>query len=352
MRQHGAAGQPWVDGPGPGRHEPRPGATDGAGGQLARPVVRQWTLCCTPGCADHGGVTASHPLTPDLVAADEGATCTVDRRLLLFVGPAAPGDADLALLLARSGWRCLWLPDSAAAQRAAVHAHFDAVVLRAESEGGPAPRDIDALRRALCCPVLVTAETADEIDEVMALELGADAWLAGALTARRLRAHLQAVLRPRDAAEPAPPRSLGLGRWSLDTLTQRLACQDQQVDLTALQVSLLRCLGEQAGRAVSRSALAEVAGGGRLLHARSVDVYVARLRRRLRDAHVKGLDIVAVRGRGYLLEPGVDPGPAAPPWPWQAGAGRPAEGLSPHGAVGVWRALGPQAPSARLVGRA
>lgn len=236
------------------------------------------------------------------------------RRLLLFVGPPVAGESEVAAAMARTGWRCLWLPDVAAAQRAAAHARFDAVVLRAECDGGPSPRDIDALRRALGCPVLVAAGAGDEVDEVIALELGADAWLAGPLTARRLRAHLVAVLRPRGEAEAAA--TLALGGWTLDEAAQRLERADRRVDLTALQAVLLRCLGEQAGRVVSREALALAAGGGRALQARSVDVYVARLRRRLREARVDGLAIDGVRGRGYTLEIGVAPAAEGLRWPW------------------------------------
>ncbi|RVT53760.1 response regulator transcription factor [Rubrivivax albus] len=249
------------------------------------------------------------------------------RRLLLFVGPVLPGEADVAGAMARAGWRCLWLPDMAAAQRAAAHARFDAVVLRAECEGGPAPRDIDALRQTLGCPVLVAAGAADEVDEVIALELGADAWLAGPLTARRLRAHLVAVLRQRDAARGQPePAPLALGGWTLDEAARRLQRADRHVELTALQVALLRCLGAQPGHVVTRDALAQAAGGGRDLQARSVDVYVARLRRRLREARVDGLDIEGVRGRGYTLEIGVTPAASGLRWPWVPRTERPALG--------------------------
>jgi DNA-binding response OmpR family regulator len=192
-------------------------------------------------------------------------------------------------------------------------------VLRAESEGGSPPRSIEPLRQALGCPILVVAEAADEVDEVIALELGADAWLAGPLTARRLRAHLLALLRPRDDAAAGGGDSLALGGWTLDAGSLRLACQERSVDLTALQASLLRCLAERAGRVVSRDALAAAVGGGRALHLRSVDVYVARLRRRLREARVDGLSIEGVRGRGYALDiVGAAPSPGVLLWPWRA----------------------------------
>jgi two-component system, OmpR family, phosphate regulon response regulator OmpR len=224
------------------------------------------------------------------------------RRLLLFVGPDLRPDDALGAALARSGWRCVWLSGSEPALRAAAHAHFDALVVQAEAAGGPPARHIEALRQTLGCPVLVVAPTDnDEVDEIIALELGADAYLSGVLAPRRLRAHLHALMRRGD--EPVPtavagdPPVLRLGPWSLLREQQQLTRDDRRVPLTDVQCALLQCLGEQAGRVVGRTALADALGGDRALHARSVDVYVARLRRRLREQRVLDIAIEGVRGR-------------------------------------------------------
>lgn len=241
------------------------------------------------------------------------------RRLLLFVGPDLRPDDALGTALARSGWRCVWLAGSEPALRAAAHAHFDALVVQAEATGGPPSRQIEALRQALACPVLVVAPCADEVDEIIALELGADAYLSGALAPRRLRAHLQALMRRGDEVAAADePAALRLGRWTLDRAQQRLDSDERRVPLTELQCALLQCLGEQAGRVVPRAALAEAVGGDRALHVRSVDVYVARLRRRLREQRVHDLAIEGVRGRGYTLSLAAEGTVGGPRLPWVA----------------------------------
>lgn len=239
-----------------------------------------------------------------------------DRRLLLFIGPALEGEVAVSASLGRMGWRCLWMADAEAARRAGAHARFDAIVLRAQGEGGPAPRVIGGLRQQLGCPVLVVSETPDEVDEVMALEFGADAWLTGPLTPRRLRAHLQALMRPREADETPDARALPLGSWTLDTVDGRLERNDRRVALTTLQASLLACLAAHAGHVVERRTLMAALGGAETLHARSVDVYIARLRRRLREARVTELSIEGVRGRGYTLDVTDRPMVAGPRWPW------------------------------------
>jgi two-component system OmpR family response regulator len=247
---------------------------------------------------------------------NETAPVADGSRLLLFVGPGLRPEAELGALLARSGWRCLWLAGAEAALRTAAHARFDALVLQAESGGGPPARQIEALRQALACPVLVVAAAADEVDEIIALELGADAYLAGALAPRRLRAHLQALWRQRPAPDADTGVPLRLGAWTLEPAAQRLADGDRGVVLTGLQTVLLQCLAADAGRVVSRAALAAALGPGRVLHARSVDVYIARLRRRLREQRVDGLSIEGVRGRGYTLSVTPPSHPAGPRWGW------------------------------------
>jgi DNA-binding response OmpR family regulator len=155
------------------------------------------------------------------------------------------------------------------------------------------------------CPLLVVARVADEIDEIVALEHGADDYLARPLSPRKLRAHLLALLRrlappPPSTARETPLRSVR--GWELDMVFSRLRCGANQVQLTAGQCSLLQCLMNSPGRVVARAELqAALNPRGASLQARSVDVYMHRLRRRLEEHGIAALRIEAVRGRGYVL---------------------------------------------------
>jgi DNA-binding response OmpR family regulator len=223
-------------------------------------------------------------------------------RLVLFIGVTPK--PELTTLLAIDGMRCLSLPSVAAALDAARLARFDALVLHTAALGvGPA-RTLAGLRLALGCPLLVWAGADDSIDEILALEQGADAWLPQPMAPRRLRAHLLALLRHHvPAAEPVADEALQC-RWQIDRVHNRLhAAAPRPVALTEAQSALLQCLVDADGRVVSRAQLADalVPSHGHALQARSIDVYVHRLRDRLRKAGVAGHDIEAVRGRGYRL---------------------------------------------------
>ncbi|MES2957371.1 MAG: response regulator transcription factor [Pseudomonadota bacterium] len=237
--------------------------------------------------------------------------CAAPARLVLFVGTPPP--SRVCELLADDGMRSLCLPGPAQALRAATLAHFDALVIDAATLGSRAALWLADLHHQLRCPLVVVAEQADEVDEILALELGADAYLARPLGARRLRAHLAALMRLRrpmpsqgDAGWPTASvhdaATTDTAGWQLDRVANRLSIDGRDIALTEVQCSLLQCLIEAEGRIVPRARLAEALPHGHGLSARSVDVYIHRLRTRLRgEALEQRLAIEAVRGRGYAL---------------------------------------------------
>lgn len=225
--------------------------------------------------------------------------------LVLFVGAACrPGPA-VCESLAHEGMRCLWLGGREQALRAARAARFDAVVVDASSLPGRGGAALAQLRGAVHCPVVMLADRGDEIDEILALELGADAYLQRPLSPRRLRAHLSVLIRWRQPAAvdhgviDSPPADDT--QWQLDRIGNRLVRGGACVALTEVQAAFVQCLQSAEGRIVPRARLAAALPNGHPVHARSIDVYMHRLRKRLHDGGVFDLSIEAVRGRGYVL---------------------------------------------------
>lgn len=225
--------------------------------------------------------------------------------LVLFVGPAVRPGRELAELLAQSSLRCAAVSSGATAREACAHLQFDAVVIDAAVLGPSLALGLAQLQPVVACPLLVAAPAASEVDAIVALEHGASAYLSLPLSPRLLRAHLTALLRSRshaEAAAEAGAETAGLGGWLLDPMLRELRSNGRGVALTEAQFNMLRCLSEQAGRVVPRAELeARVTGPEASLTARSIDVYVHRLRRRLAAAGVLAFDIQCVRGRGYRL---------------------------------------------------
>jgi two-component system, OmpR family, response regulator len=227
--------------------------------------------------------------------------------LVLFVGAPCRPAPPVCDSLAHEGMRCLWLPSTAQALRAVRSAQFDAVVVDASSWPGCSGAALAHLRAAVRCPVVMLADPGEEVDEILALELGADVYLQRPVSPRRLRAHLSVLIRWRQPVAleqtPTDTRTGCDGHWHVDRVANRLVRGSACVALTEVQCAFLQCLFDADGRIVPRSRLVAALPNGHPVHARSVDVYVHRLRKRLHEAGVVELLIEAVRGRGYVLHP-------------------------------------------------
>lgn len=230
------------------------------------------------------------------------------QRLLLFIGAAVRPDVDTAARLQRSGARPVCVGNLTDALHAASQVVFDAAVVDALLLQPPEQTWVARLRHTLNCPLLVIAEHADEVDEIVALEQGADDYLVRPLSSRRLCARLTALARPAAAlqatATPAAAAPAPAG-WRLDLATRRLCNGSRTVELSDMLAALLERLLGNAGRVVSREQLLHgLRGQGSNTDTRGVLTYVHRLRRVLRAHGVTDLQIESVAGRGYLLRCG------------------------------------------------
>jgi two-component system, OmpR family, response regulator len=227
--------------------------------------------------------------------------------LVLVIGKALQPVAEAADLRA-AGMRCICVATPEQALGVAPSVRFDSLVLHTLGLGGGAVGAwLTRLRETLGCAVVVVAEQADEIDEILALELGADAFLVRPLAPRRLRAPLLRLLAQRRSgaasaatwARATPPQALG--RWQLDRVRRWLSCGATVVQLTEGQTALLLCLADARGSIVPRRQLLGVVNSRDELADRSVDVYVSRLRRLLARRGVSDIEVITVRARGYAL---------------------------------------------------
>jgi two-component system response regulator RstA len=239
-------------------------------------------------------------------------------HLVLVVARRRAPQRSLVDCLAQRGLRCIWIDGLQGLDGVADQVLPDAIVYDAQADAAPLPLALAQLRRRFSGALLVLDASHDEVDEIIALELGADAHMAHPVTPRRLRARLEALLRRHGGTavlqaerqdEAAPDLPSG---WRLDPVLNQLRRGEQSIALTGGQAHLLRCLAQHAGRVVPRAELHEqVCAPDSELRARSVDVYVHRLRQRLNAAGVQDLAIEAVRGRGFMLRGAASSAPRA-----------------------------------------
>jgi two-component system phosphate regulon response regulator OmpR len=155
------------------------------------------------------------------------------------------------------------------------------------------------LRRESSVPILLLTARGQPDDRIAGLEAGADDYLAKPFEPRELLLRISSILRraPRSAVRA----DIRLGRWLFDAEREELRAGDEVVRLTTAEASLLKLLAAQPGAVLSREELlerAKIEG-----NARSVDVHVTRLRRKIEADPRAPRYLQTVRGEGYVLRP-------------------------------------------------
>ncbi|WBX85107.1 response regulator transcription factor [Sphingosinicella microcystinivorans] len=157
---------------------------------------------------------------------------------------------------------------------------------------------LKSLRSRGCrAPVLMlTARDALE-DRVKGLDLGADDYLLKPFEPAELAARLRALLR-RPAADPSPV--IRVGNLEIDRSRCVIWVSGEQIDLRRREWVLLERLVVRVGKVVSKDRLAaEVFGFDEVVAPNAIEVYIARLRRKLGP---RGPAIRTMRGLGYVME--------------------------------------------------
>ena len=151
--------------------------------------------------------------------------------------------------------------------------------------------------------VMLTAR-GDPLDRVLGLEIGADDYLPKPFESRELVARVRALLR-RAAPGRAESPLIRFDGLVIDLVRREVRVGEQALALTSVEFKLLVALARAPGTALSREALSDaVQAGSYRPQDRTVDVQVARLRRKLQEVQPGGADwIDTVRGEGYVFVP-------------------------------------------------
>ncbi|MFI0261243.1 response regulator transcription factor [Streptomyces sp. NPDC017056] len=187
----------------------------------------------------------------------------------------------------------------------ALTAAYDAIVLDVMLPGPSGFEICGRLRRQDdWTPVLMLTAKDGEYDVAEGLDAGADDYLAKPFSFVVLLARLRALTRRGRAAER--PRTLQCGDLTLDADARRCRRGDTDVELTARELAVLRCLMAGDGQAVAkRDVLDEVWDSPADIDPNIVEVYVSSLRRKI-DTPFGRRSIRTVHGRGYRMAPGDD----------------------------------------------
>lgn len=153
--------------------------------------------------------------------------------------------------------------------------------------------------------IILTAKTTDE-DIITGLTLGADDYVGKPFSVRELVLRVEAVLR-RSHKVRQQETLLWLGeQWQIDTrnLVGTHARNSESVLFTRREIAILQYLKQHKDRPVAREELlAEVWGYAKATHleTRTVDIHIAKLRRKIEANPTEPTFLVTIRGEGYKL---------------------------------------------------
>ena len=151
--------------------------------------------------------------------------------------------------------------------------------------------------------IMLTARSSPE-DRVRGLEAGADDYMVKPFELGELLARVRSVLRrrkwERDAGNHAKASILAFGQAEINFDTHEITVGGEPIQLTQLELDLLRYFAENAGRVLSRNELLERVWKLRNYgNTRTVDNFISRLRRRFERDPSSPEHFLSVRGAGY-----------------------------------------------------
>ncbi|MGG4610059.1 envelope stress response regulator transcription factor CpxR [Providencia sp. Me31A] len=163
------------------------------------------------------------------------------------------------------------------------------------------------LRQLHQTPVIMLTARGSELDKVLGLELGADDYLPKPFNDRELVARIRALLRRSNWSEQTQGDNsntpvLQVDKLQLNPGRQEASFDDEILDLTGTEFTLLYLLAQHLGQVVSREHLSQEVLGKRLTpFDRAIDMHISNLRRKLPERTDGQPWFKTLRGRGYLM---------------------------------------------------
>jgi DNA-binding response OmpR family regulator len=153
-------------------------------------------------------------------------------------------------------------------------------------------------------PIIMLTARADEVDQLIGLELGADDYIPKPFSPRIVVARVRALLRRIEAPAPGA-QALRVADLEIDPDAHTLTRAGKVIELTPTEFSLLTTLAGQPGRVFSRLQLLEAAQGVAYEgYERTIDAHIKNLRAKIEADSRKPKYIETVFGIGYRFARG------------------------------------------------
>ena len=184
--------------------------------------------------------------------------------------------------------------------------HFDLCVfdvMMPRKDGFALAKDVRELNREI--PIIfLTAKSLQE-DRVKGFQVGCDDYITKPFSTEELSLRIKVILKrcmaARGKSSILNEGIIQLGIFTFDFINLILKSEKSEINLTRKESSLLKVLCEHENQLLTReTALTKVWGGNDYFVGRSMDVYIAKLRKYLKDD--PSISIINIHGSGFKLE--------------------------------------------------
>jgi two-component system, OmpR family, alkaline phosphatase synthesis response regulator PhoP len=200
--------------------------------------------------------------------------------------------------LEKYGFRVITAADGNTALQMARQEHPALLVLDLMLPGLDGREVCRILRGESNVPIIMLTALAEESDQIVGLELGADDYIVKPFSPRALVARVRAMLR-RSQGPVTPPLRISIGGVEVDDAAHTINLDSTPIHLTPNEFKLFVTIARRPGQTLTREQLMdELYGTGPAGFDRSIDSHIKNLRKKLENAR---LEIETVYGIGYRL---------------------------------------------------
>ena len=231
---------------------------------------------------------------------------SAQRQRLLVVDDEPKIRQLLKKYLSQEGFIVEAVEDGSAMDRYLANHEVDLVILDLMLPGEDGLSIGRRLNQQSNMPIIILSARGEELDRIVGLEMGADDYLIKPFNPRELLARIRSVLRRSIQTHSAAVRTansvLKFGPYCLNIERHELSRDQQLIQLTTGEFSLLKIFLEHAERVLDRDTLLEITKG--YTHSsidRSIDVCVGRLRRKIEPDPTQPVYLRTIRGVGYIF---------------------------------------------------
>jgi DNA-binding response OmpR family regulator len=203
--------------------------------------------------------------------------------------------------LKAKGFNCTWEINGELGYREFVKNQYDIVILDVMmpvKDGFSTAKDIRGIDKKV--PIIFLTAKSMKEDTLKGFEIGADDYITKPFNMEELIARISAILKRVSSNNETHFDDIKIGKLTFNPKMQVLSKGEFSVSLTTKESDLLILLYKNKNDILERDhALKAIWGDDNYFNGRSMDVYIAKLRKHLK--HDEEIQIINVHGRGFKL---------------------------------------------------